>query len=128
MRGLVLAYLPGRAGWQYGDRLLLHGLPVTPPEGEEFSYRDYLARQDIYTYLTYPRVQLVGHDAGSPFLAAIYRLRDCARRRDLPPLPCPRSAPAGWYSCWASTTTYPQPWRMPSSDTGTSHMIAISRV
>lgn len=34
--GLVLALIPGRADWQYGDRLSLDSTPVTPPENEGF--------------------------------------------------------------------------------------------
>lgn len=43
--GYLLALIPGRAGWQYGDRLELEGLPVTPPEDEDFRIaRTWLAR------------------------------------------------------------------------------------
>jgi hypothetical protein len=107
-RGLLLAMLPGKAGYQYGDKLLLEGKPVTPPENEEFSYREYLARQGVYTYLTYPRVEYISEGNGSPppFSACAIgqKLRSTTsilRRK-------PRSWPA---SCWAWTATCPQTWR-----------------
>jgi len=43
--------LPAGSRWQYGDRVEIWGSPVTPPEAEDFSYRDYLARRGIHTYL-----------------------------------------------------------------------------
>lgn len=123
--GLVLAYLPGKPGWQYGDRLLVAGRPVTPPENEEFSYRDYLARQDVYTYLTYPRVQLVAHDAGSPILAAIYRLRDWAYEEIYHLFPAPE-APLLAGILLGLDNDLPPALADAFRDTGTAHIIAIS--
>jgi competence protein ComEC len=82
VRGQLLALLPPGGDWQYGERLLLSGQPVDPPEGADFSYRDYLARQGVYTYLAYPRVRGLdgARRAGSPVLAAIYALRERAHR------------------------------------------------
>jgi competence protein ComEC len=73
---LVSIYDPGH--WAYGDRLRLEGRLETPPENEQFSYRDYLAHQGIYSQMRGPRVNVIGHGQGSPFLAAIYALRDHA--------------------------------------------------
>ena len=123
--GLVLAYLPGQPGWQYGDRLLVTGRPVTPPENEEFSYRDYLARQDIYTYLTYPRVQLVAHDAASPIMAAIYRLRDRAYEEIYHLFPAPE-APLLAGILLGLDNDLPPALADAFRDTGTAHIIAIS--
>jgi hypothetical protein len=67
--GALLVMVPGPVDWQYGDRLALEGRPVTPPANEEFSYRDTLARQGIYSYLAYPRVERLASGAGSPLLA-----------------------------------------------------------
>ena len=82
VRGQLLALLPPGADWQYGERLVLSGQPVDPPEGADFSYRDYLARRGVFTYLAYPRVFSLDGErrAGSPLLAAIYALRERAHR------------------------------------------------
>lgn len=123
--GLILAYLPGQPGWQYGDRLLVTGRPITPPENEEFSYRDYLARQDVYTYLTYPRVQLVGRGAASPILAAIYRLRDWAYAEIYHLFPAPE-APLLAGILLGLDHDLPPALADAFRDTGTAHIIAIS--
>lgn len=78
VRGEALLRLQPGGHWQYGDRLVIYGTPQTPPEDAEFSYRDYLARQGVYTYLIYPSVRPVGTGAGSPLLAGIFKLRDRA--------------------------------------------------
>ena len=82
VRGQLLALLPPSGNWQYGERMLVSGQPVDPPEGADFSYRDYLARQGVFTYLAYPRVGGLDGErrAGSPLLAAIYALRERAHR------------------------------------------------
>jgi competence protein ComEC len=75
VRGLAQVMLPPGAGWAYGDRLTLTGKPAVPPEGEDFSYREFLAAQGIYAYLAYPRAAALEGWAGSRLLHQIYRLR-----------------------------------------------------
>jgi competence protein ComEC len=123
--GLILALIPGRAGWQYGDRLEVEGQPVTPPEGDDFSYRAYLARQDVYTYLTYPRVRLVAHGAGSPVTATIYRLRDWAYAEVNHLYPAPEGALLSGILLGIDSDL-PDPLARAFQDTGTAHVIAIS--
>lgn len=53
--------------------------PSTPETGD-FSYRDCLARQGIFTYLAYPRIIPLEGRAGSPLLFAIFVLRDRAHQ------------------------------------------------
>lgn len=38
-----------QAEWRYGDRVRVFGPLVTPPATEDFSYRDYLARAELYS-------------------------------------------------------------------------------
>jgi competence protein ComEC len=123
--GLILALIPGRSGWQYGDRLEMEGRPVTPPENEDFSYRAYLARQDVYTYLAYPRVRLVAHDAGSPLSAAIYRLRDWAYAEVNHLYPEPEGALLSGILLGIDSDL-PDALAQAFRDTGTAHIIAIS--
>jgi competence protein ComEC len=59
----------------YGDRLRLTGRVETPPVFDTFSYRDYLARQRIYSQMRYPRIVLLEANQGSPFWSILYGLR-----------------------------------------------------
>ncbi|MDZ4160063.1 MAG: ComEC/Rec2 family competence protein, partial [Anaerolineaceae bacterium] len=122
--GTVLARLPV-GDWQYGDRLLLEGKPVTPPEDEEFSYRDYLARQGIYTYLPYARARLLQRGQGNPFLAAIYHLRRRAHVTLNQIFPYPEAPLLAGILLGIERDIPPDVLRA-FRDTGTSHIIAIS--
>jgi competence protein ComEC len=125
VHGMVLALVPGRAAWTYGDRLSLDGKLVTPPEAEDFSYRAYLARQDVYTYLTYPRVHLLQSGVGNPLLAAIYRLRDWAYAEVFHLYPAPE-APLLAGILLGVDSEMPDRLAQAFRDTGTAHIIAIS--
>jgi len=75
VRGDLLVMLAPGQDFAYGQRLELRGRPADPPEDGDFSYRDYLARRGIYTYLAYPRLQMTGGQAGGWLEAAVFRLR-----------------------------------------------------
>ncbi|MDH3942840.1 MAG: ComEC/Rec2 family competence protein [Anaerolineae bacterium] len=78
VKGLLLVRLPSGDEWRYGDRLILRGDLLTPPENPEFSYREYLARQGIYSYMPYGRAALLSSGEGHPVKSAIYSLRAAA--------------------------------------------------
>jgi len=70
--GLIQATVPRFPAYAYGDNLELTGLLELPPTFEEFSYRDYLARQGVYALMRLPRVVLLRQGEGNPFLALLY--------------------------------------------------------
>ncbi len=71
VNGLVLVQLPRFPAVQYGDRIELRGELVVPPETAEFSYKEYLARQGIYSLIAFPRLTVLASEQGSPFRQAI---------------------------------------------------------
>src|SRR5512135_2262244 len=79
INGAVLLRPSRPADFKYGDRVRATGDLVTPPEFATFSYADYLARQNIYSMIDRPRVDLIAHDQGSPILAAIFAFKERAR-------------------------------------------------
>ncbi|RPI78170.1 MAG: DUF4131 domain-containing protein, partial [Chloroflexi bacterium] len=74
--GHVQATLPAGSSWRYGDLLRLEGVLELPEDGEDFSYRDYLAGQGIYAQMIYPWVSLTAGGKGNPVLLWIYALRE----------------------------------------------------
>lgn len=70
--GLVLVQGPRFPVYEYGTRVMVRGRLQTPPENPEFSYRDFLARQGVYSMVTWPRITAVEERVGSPFYHAIY--------------------------------------------------------
>jgi competence protein ComEC len=123
--GDAIVRLAPEAGWQYGDQLDVIGHPLTPSEHEDFSYRDYLARQGIHTYITRPSVQLLERDAGRPVMAVIYNLRRRAYTLIQEIFPMPESALLGGILLGIESDL-PDPLLMDFRDTGTTHIIAIS--
>lgn len=125
VHGDLLVHLPAGGDWQYGDVLELEGKPVTPPENEDFSYRDYLARQGIYTYMLYPRVRLVRRGAGNPIMAVIYNLRQNAYSTVNQFFPQPESALLAGILLGIESDI-PADVDRAFKNTGTTHIIAIS--
>ena len=58
LKGKVLV-VQRNGGWRYGDRVKIYGVPITPGENEEFSYKDYLAQRGIHSLMEYSYVQWV---------------------------------------------------------------------
>ena len=59
--GTALVTMTRWTDWKYGDQLLFRGEPRTPAVFPGFSYKDYLARQRIFSVIYYPQdVEKVG--------------------------------------------------------------------
>ncbi len=125
VHGRLLAQVTPDALGQYGDRVALTGRPQTPPELEDFSYRAYLARQGIYTYLPYARVQRLESGQGNPLLAAIYALRQRAYRTLVNFFPQPEAGLLAGILLGIESDIPPS-LKEAFQATGTSHIIAIS--
>jgi competence protein ComEC len=125
VRGDLLAMVPAGQDWQYGDRLELTGQLSAPPENDDFSYRDYLARQGIYSYMAYPRLVHGPGRAGSPLLGAIYALRERAHQV-ITALFAPPEAPLLDGILLGMDHGLPDALETAFRRTGTSHIIAIS--
>ncbi len=78
--GLVLVRAPRYPEYHYGDRLSVGGKLETPPVFEDFSYKDYLARFDIYSLLRRPRIEVLASNQGNPFWAAMFAFKASASR------------------------------------------------
>jgi len=87
--GLVLLWVAKDDEYDYGDLIQAEGKLIIPFEDSEFSYKDYLARQGIFSLMLYPKVILIQKGTGNPILAMIYSLREKAYQtlRQLFPMP-----------------------------------------
>lgn len=63
VRGLVLATLPAYPVAHQGDVVRLRGTLAKPPVWEDFSYRDYLAREGIFSLMSMPSVEVLERPA-----------------------------------------------------------------
>lgn len=124
-QGLVLVQASRYGDYQYGDRVRVSGSLLTPPEFDDFSYRDYLARRGIHAMIPNAQVDVQGHDQGSPWYAAMYELKASAQRTIDRILPSPQ-APLLSGILLGVETGISDDVREDFNRTGTSHVIAIS--
>lgn len=123
--GRALVYAERYGDYRYGDLIRVRGTPQTPPAFDAFSFRDYLARQGIYSVLLQTTVTVIKPDQGNPLLAALYSVRESAHDLIRHVLPDPQAALlAGIVLGDEShlTTALADAFRR----TNTSHLIAIS--
>ena len=110
---------------EYGTRLTAVGLLETPPEFEKFSYKEYLARQNIHSIMRRPRLEVLETGQGSPFYHAIYALKAKAQTAINQILPDPQ---AGLLSAILLGNRHNMPDDVVETFrvAGISHIIAIS--
>jgi len=123
--GLLLARVKPPGNWQYGDTLALQGRLLTPPEGGSFSYRDYLERQGIYSYMVFTQVEALPRAPRGVVLRALYALRQRAYSRLLSFLPHDEAALLGGIVLGIESDI-PADVERDFQDTGTAHIVVIS--
>lgn len=125
IHGLVLARVSSQVSFAYGDSVQLKGHLVTPSENEDFSYRDFLANQGIYSYMAYPVTNLVKHGMGNPFYSALFAFKQKALNLIYSLFPDPEASLLAGILLGVESGISPQvqeAFRL----TGTSHIIVIS--
>jgi competence protein ComEC len=123
--GQLLARVPTDSVVRYGDRVLLTGALQTPPEDELFSYREYLARAGIHSYLPFAQISILESGQANPALAAIYALRFTALERVQRLWPDPEASLLAGILLGIESGI-PRDVKDAFNDTGTTHIIAIS--
>jgi len=124
--GLILVKIPVEKKVSYGDRVKVSGYLKLPPEGEDFNYRTYLKRQEIYVYLPNADIEILEPTAGGNFLLRnIYGLRSRALKHVYQLWPDPEaSLLAGILLGIESGIS--EKVQKAFRETGTTHIIAIS--
>ena len=122
---LALVRVPRYPEYRYGDRLEVSGLLETPPEFEDFSYKDYLARQGIYSLMQRARVTLLSRDGGSPLWRMLYAFKSRAHQTIAAILHEPQASLLTGILLGVETGIPPD-LMADFSVTGTTHIIAIS--
>ena len=125
VEGLLLARVFPNETYQYGERIRLRGRLVTPPENEEFSYRDYLARQNIHATLNNGEVTRLPGNGGNPVFRWVYVFKDKALANIYRIFPDPEASLLGGILLGVDTGLS-KDLQQAFKDTGTAHIIAIS--
>jgi competence protein ComEC len=126
--GLVLVRLPAYPERRYGERLALTGELKTPREADRpggFDYRQYLARQGIFSLMEPERARVISDGHGNPVLAALTDVRVQARLTLMRSLPEPQASLAVGILLGIQSSI-PEDVSNDFSITGTSHILVIS--
>lgn len=125
VEGLLLAQVTPYGDWKYGDRVRLQGELLLPPEGDEFSYREYLARQGIHAFMQPMRADRLLRNQGQAALGWIYALRRRALAMVYQLYPDPEASLLAGILLGVESQI-PAAVQDAFRATGTSHIIAIS--
>src|SRR5215208_5309637 len=123
--GLLLARISNNQMFHYGDILRLRGKLKTPPENEDFSYRDYLAAQHIHSYMTSAEVTVLPGRGGNIITTALYEFKEKALNNIYRLFPDPESSLLAGILLGVDTGLT-QELQQAFKNTGTAHIIAIS--
>ncbi len=123
--GLLLARVGPNQEYHYGDILRLRGRLQTPPADEDFSYRDYLARQGIRSYMGAAEATVLPGSGGNPVVAVVYGLKERSLQNIYRLFLDPEASLLAGILLGVDSGL-PSYLEQAFNDTGTSHIIAIS--
>jgi competence protein ComEC len=123
--GLLLARVSNNQTFRYGDIVRLRGSLKTPPENEDFSYRDYLAAQHIHSYMSSAEVTVLPGRGGNLVKTALYDFKEKALTNIYRLFPDPESSLLAGILLGVDTGLT-QELQQAFKNTGTAHIIAIS--
>lgn len=123
--GQVLVRVLPNEEYRYGERIRLRGELQTPPENEEFSYRDYLARQGIHSYMTKAEVTRLPGNDGNFIYRFIYSFKSRLVENAYKIYPDPEASLFAGI-LFGVDTGLPKKLQEAFKNTGTAHIIAIS--
>jgi len=123
--GQMLVRVDPNVAYAYGERIRLRGQLKTPPENEEFSYRDYLARQGVYSYMTTAEVTRLPGNGGNFFYKPVYALKTRLLEKTYQLYQDPEASLLAGI-LFGVDTGLPDKLQEAFKNTGTAHIIAIS--
>ena len=89
IKGKILITTKKYPEYEYGDKLKIQGRLLTPKEFEDFNYRDYLAKDSIYSVMYEPEIELINKNQGnfiySKILSFKQKLRESVYQTLSPP-------------------------------------------
>ena len=123
--GQLLVRVSPNEEYEYGEIIRLRGELKTPPENEEFSYRDYLARQGIHSYMTKSEVTRLPGNNGSFIKKVIYSFKSDLVENTYKIFQDPEASLFAGI-LFGVDTGLPKKLQDAFKNTGTAHIIAIS--
>ena len=123
--GTALLFVPRYPTYDYGDMLLVAGELQTPPQLDDFDYKDYLAHQGIYSTMLYPKIEILERGKGFKPLEWVYSLRNRLSQTLAEVLPEPQASLAQGIILGKRGNISPSTYDA-FTYSGTAHLLAIS--
>lgn len=124
-QGIVLVSTSAEDNFAYGDKIVALGRLRPPPELDGFSYRDYLARQNILSQMSPSQIQIVSRHHGSEFTRILLEIKHAAHQTIHEQLPEPQAGLLVGILLGDEQGLSPEV-KDTFNATGTAHVIAIS--
>jgi competence protein ComEC len=125
VHGLILVRASSNQTFEYSERIRVRGKLKTPPENEDFSYRDYLAAQHIHSYMSSAEVTVLPGNGGNPVSKALYAFKERSLNNIYRIFPDPESSLLAGILL-GEDTGLTRELQQAFKNTGTAHIIAIS--
>lgn len=125
IQGNAIIQAPRDTPALYGDEVQVDATPGSPPDGADFSYRDFLARESVFTSVSYASVYVLSHDHGNPFWAHLLEFKAYALHSVNTLLPEPAASLLSGILL-GNDRGIPHSLKDAFSITNTTHIIAIS--
>ena len=123
--GLILVRVSNNQTFEYGQQIRLRGKLKTPPENEDFSYRDYLAAKNIHSYMTNAEITTLPGNGGNPIVRALYVFKEKSYNNIYRLFPDPESSLLAGILLGVDTGLS-RDLQQAFKNTSTAHIIAIS--
>ncbi len=123
--GFILVRVPKNRVYEYGQHIRARGKLKTPPEDEEFSYRDYLARDGIHSYMSSAEITELPEKAGTIVTAQVYKFKSMLLKTTYRLYQDPEASLFAGI-LFGVDTGLPRKLQDAFKNTGTAHIIAIS--
>ncbi|MDK1118983.1 MAG: ComEC/Rec2 family competence protein [Anaerolineae bacterium] len=125
VEGELLARVFSNEIYVFGERIRIRGKVLTPPENEEFSYREFLARQGVHSYMSQTEVTHLPGNIGNPIYKAIFAFKNKALENIYLIFSDPEASLLSGILLGVETGL-PKDLQKAFKYTGTAHIIAIS--
>lgn len=112
--------------YRYGDLIMVSGRLERPENfSPDFDYVAYLAKDDIYFTMSFPELELRGHNYGFPLYRLLFRLKERFAYHLERSLPEPHAAFMAGLTV-GERQSFPPSLTEALRTTGTSHLVALS--